>query len=286
MADAGFNGMRVLSLESRRAKEIAQLIINNGGIPTVAPSTREVPDANPEELKFAASLLQDEFAAVIFMTGVGTRALTQAVEPVCSRAQFVAALSRTKVVARGPKPIAVLRELGIPITLAVPEPNTWREILQVLDQSKKTVPLSGKKIAVQEHGAPSLELYEGLRERGAEVVPVHVYQWSLPEDTAPLREAVSALSRKEFDVAMFTSSVQIVHLFQIAEEMKLRDEVLTALNAAVVASIGPVTSETLREYGIGVDLEPTHPKMGFLVKEAAEQSEELRRRKNRGEGKR
>ncbi len=282
MANAGFNGMRVLALESRRSKEIGQLIVNNGGVPTVAPSTREVPESNPEELKFAASLLQDEFAVVIFMTGVGTRALAQAVEPICSRAQFVAALSRTKVVARGPKPVAALRELGVPVTLAVPEPNTWREILQVLDQNKGTVPLDAKKIAVQEHGEPSPELYAGLRERGAEVVAVHVYQWSLPEDTAPLREAVFALSRKEFDVAMFTASVQLIHLLQIAEGMGLRDDVLRGLNTAVIASIGPVTSETLREHGVGVDLEPTHPKMGFLVKESAEQSGELLRRKRGG----
>jgi uroporphyrinogen-III synthase len=281
LANSGFNGLRVLSLESRRSKEIAQLIINNGGQPMVTPSTREVPDSNAKELEFAASLLQDHFAAVIFMTGVGTRALTQAVEPVCSRAQFVAALSRTKVVARGPKPVAALRELGIAVTLAVPEPNTWREILLALDQNTEKVPLQGRKIAVQEHGVPSPELYAGLRERGADVTPVHVYHWSLPEDTGPLREAISAVTRNEIDVVMFTSSVQIIHLFQIAEEMKLREYLISALNRVVIASIGPVTSETLRENGISVDLEPTHPKMGFLVKETAEQSAELLRRKRK-----
>jgi uroporphyrinogen-III synthase len=279
VANSGFNGLRVLSLESRRSKEIAQLIINNGGQPMVAPSTREVPDSNAKELEFAANLLQDHFAAVIFMTGVGTRALTQAVEPVCSRAQFVAALSRTKVVARGPKPIAALRDLGVPVTLAVPEPNTWREILLALDQNAEKIPLQGRKIAVQEHGVPSAELYAGLRERGADVTPVHVYHWSLPEDTGPLREAISAVTRNEIDVVMFTSSVQIIHLLQIAEEMKQRAHLAGALNRVVIASIGPVTSETLRENGISVDLEPTHPKMGFLVKETAEQSAELLRRK-------
>jgi uroporphyrinogen-III synthase len=275
----GFNNLRVLSLESRRSKEMAQLIVNNGGQPTVAPSTREVPDSNEDELKFAASLLQDQFGAVIFMTGVGTRALLKAIEPICSPPQFSAALSRTNVVARGPKPIAVLRELGVPVTLAVPEPNTWREILQVLDQNKDRVPLQGKTIAVQEHGEPSPELYEGLRERGAEVVAVHVYQWSLPEDVAPLRDAVAGLARKEFDVTMFTSSVQLVHLLQIAEQMNLRNEALEGLKSSIIASIGPVTSETLRENGIAIDLEPSHPKMGFLVKEASEQSAGLLRRK-------
>src|SRR5277367_6370011 len=198
MPTASFAGLRVLSLESRRAREIAQLIINNGGQPTVAPSTREIAsESNPVELKFAASLLQDQFAMVIFLTGVGTRALVQAVEPVCSREQFVAALSRTIVVARGPKPVAVLRELGVPITLTVPEPNTWREILQVLDQNAKKIPLQGKRVAVQEHGVPSHELYAGLKVRGAEVFPVHVYQWALPEDTAPLREAILSLTENK-----------------------------------------------------------------------------------------
>ena len=282
MAPAGFDGLRVLSLESRRAREIAQLIMNNGGQPTVAPSTREVPaESTPVELQFAASLLQDQFQMVIFLTGVGTRALLQAVEPLCSREQFVAALRRTTVVARGPKPIAVLRELGVPIALTVPEPNTWREILQVLDQNIGKIPLEGRRIAVQEHGVPSHELYAGLQERGAEVFPVHVYQWALPEDTSPLREAIRSVTGNQIDVAMFTSSVQIHHLLQIAQEMNLGEELVRALNRSVIASIGPLTSETLRQHGIAVDLEPTHPKMGFLVKEAAEQSAGLLSRKNR-----
>lgn len=283
MPTVGFAGLRVLSLESRRAREIAQLIVNNGGRPVVAPSTREVPQGpNAEELSFAERLRRDEFAAVIFLTGVGTRHLAQAIESVCPRDQFVAALSRTKVVARGPKPVAVLREFGIPVALTVPEPNTWHEILKALDENRERVPVRGRQVAVQEYGVPSPELYAGLRERGAEVFPVPVYKWQPPEDTGPLREAISALSRGEIDVAIFTSSVQIHHLFQFTEEMKLTDQVLRGLRRAVVASIGPTTSETLRERGIPVDLEASHPKMGFLVKEAAEQSGDLLGRKKTG----
>lgn len=277
---ANFSGLRVLSLESRRGKEMAQLIVNNGGQPVIAPSTREVPAGpNDAELKFAADLRQNKFGAVIFLTGVGARTLAQAIEPVMPREQFVAALSRTHIVARGPKPTAVLREFGLPVTLAVPEPNTWKEILQALDGAADRIPLKGRLVAVQEHGVPSPELYAGLRQRGAEVFPVPVYTWQPPEDTAPLRDAIHSLSRGEIDVALFTSSVQIHHLFQFAEEMKLRDAVKAGLGRSVVASIGPTTSATLREFGIQVDLEPTHPRMGILVKEAAEQSSELRAKK-------
>jgi uroporphyrinogen-III synthase len=262
---------------------MAQLIANHGGRATVAPSTREVPSGpNAEESAFADGLAKNRFQMVIFMTGVGTRALAEAIEIACPRQQWVAALHRIVVVARGPKPVAVLRELGVPITLTVPEPNTWREILQTLDANADRIPLKGKRVAVQEHGVPSPELYAGLSQRGAEVFPVPVYKWAPPEDTEPLRGAIRALASNEFDVVMFTSSVQVHHLFRFADEMHLRESVLGGFGRAVVASIGPVTSETLREYGIAVDLEPSHPKMGFLVRETAEQSSRLLQHKIAG----
>jgi uroporphyrinogen-III synthase len=276
MSGEGFGNLRVLSLESRRSREMGSLLANHSGQATVVASTREIPAGpNAEESSFAQRLVRGEFHIVIFMTGVGTRALAQAIEPACPREKLVAALSQVTVVARGPKPVAALREFGVPIHLMVPEPNTWREILQALDHNAEAIPLKGALVAVQEHGVPSRELYAGLAERGAHVFPVPVYKWAPPEDTEPLRAAIRDLALGKFDVALFTSSVQVHHLFRFADEMGQHQEVAAGLRRAVVGSIGPVTSETLREYGITADLEPSHPKMGFLVKETAERSAEL-----------
>jgi uroporphyrinogen-III synthase len=276
----GFNGLRVLSFESRRAKEIAQLITNHGGQPMVAPSTREVPaGANEEIRRFLRELIEGRFDAVVLMTGVGSRALIETAETCYTRQELLAALARTPVIVRGPKPAAVMREFKVPIALTVPEPNTWREIVKALDAIPDTLPLSEKTIAVQEHGEPSPQLYEALRQRGADVFPVRVYRWELPEQTGPLMAAIQALIRGELDVVMFTSSVQFVHALRIAEELGLKDQLIRALNRSVVASIGPIASETLRKNAVSVDFEPSHPKMGFLVKEVAEQSSELIRRK-------
>src|SRR6202035_2860637 len=115
---------------------------------------------------------------------------------------FAEALRKLTVVARGPKPVAVLREWNVPVTVAVPEPNTWREMLAAIKDRPE------KRIAVQEYGRPSPELIEGLRKRGANVTSVPVYRWALPEDCGPLRQAVSRLAAGEFDVVMFTTSVQ------------------------------------------------------------------------------
>jgi uroporphyrinogen-III synthase len=283
---SGFAGLRVLALESRRAPELAKLIANYGGEPIVAPAMREVPlESNKEALAFAAALFAGEFDMVIFLTGVGARALLGVIETSYKRDEYVAALQRVQVIPRGPKPVAVLRELGVTPAITVPEPNTWRELLLALDEagaSREELRLRGARVAVQEYGVSNPELLSGLRERGASVTHVPIYQWALPENLAPLQMAVRALAEGEIDVVLFTTGVQVAHLFQIAAEMKLEEPMRRGLNRAIVASIGPTTSEELQRRRIRADLESSHPKMGFLVKEAAEQSEELLRRKRQG----
>jgi uroporphyrinogen-III synthase len=280
MATPTFQGLQVLALESRRATELAALISAFGGRPLVAPALREVPrESNTEALDFAAALMRGEFDVVVFLTGVGTRALVNVIERDYPRETFTAALARTKVVARGPKPLAVLRELQVPIWVAAPEPNTWRELLAAIDARAEERPLGGARIAVQEYGVSNTELLEEFRRRGALVTRVPVYRWALPEDVEPLKRAVTAISRGEVDVVIFTTSVQLVHLWQIVGEMRLETDVRRGLARSVIASIGPTTSEELRRHGLAADLEASHPKMGFLVREAAEQSGNLLRAK-------
>ena len=264
----GLAGVRVLSLESRRAAEMAKLIKNYGGQPIVAPSMREVPiESNTEALEFARRLAVGDFEAVIFLTGVGTRALARAVETVYPRENFIEYLKRVTIVARGPKSFSVLKEFGVPVAVNVPEPNTWRDLLDALDREKLSI--RGKGVAVQEYGEPNPELLAGLLDRGAKVTQVPVYKWALPEDTHALADAVRRISRREIDLALFTTSVQIVHLLKLAKQMNAERDLRNGLAEIMIGSIGPVTSEELRERGIHVDFEPEHPKMGYLVNEAA-----------------
>jgi uroporphyrinogen-III synthase len=282
-AKSGLAGLRVLSLESRRAVEMAKLIENYGGRAIVAPSMREVPlESNTEALEFARALAAGGFDMVIFLTGVGTRALTKVVETVYPLEKFVEALRGVATVARGPKPVAALKELGVPVLVAVPEPNTWRDLLHTLDEKHDVAPLAGRRVAVQEYGASNPELLAGLAERGAQVTRVPVYQWALPEDTAPLRAAVEAIARGEIDLALFTTSIQVEHLLKIAREMSREEELRRAFARILVGSIGPITSEELREQGFAADFEPSHPKMGILVNEAAQRVRELLDKKRAG----
>lgn len=260
----GFGGLRVLALESRRAAEMEQLIRKQGGEPFVAPSMREIPlTENAEAFAFADRLFAGGFDMAIFLTGVGTRQLNRVLAARYGEAAFAAALGRVAVVARGPKPTAALREMGITPQVIAPEPNTWRELLAATEGRPE------RRIAVQEYGRPNPELLDGLRSRGAEVTRVRVYQWDLPQDIEPLREAARRLSAGAFDVVLFTTAIQVAHLARVAREEGVEQAALENLRKCKVCSIGPTTTEALEEFGVHPSMEPSHPRMGFLVMEAA-----------------
>jgi uroporphyrinogen-III synthase len=273
-------GLRVCSFESRKGNEMRALAERQGVTVTIAPSMREVPlGDNPQAFAFAERLFGGTIDVVILLTGVGTRALVEVLDSKYSRDDFLAALQKCTIIVRGPKPAAVLREWKVRIDHLVPEPNTWRDLVALLDAG---VPVAGKRVAVQEYGQPNPELYEALEQRRAEVIRVPVYRWALPEDTRPLEAAVRATVADEFDVLMFTSAQQLRNVLTVAASAGVRGEWLSAAARCVIASIGPTSSETIREEGLSVDIEPEHPKMGHLVQAVARDALAVLRRKREG----
>jgi uroporphyrinogen-III synthase len=225
---------------------------------------REIPlDQHDEAFAFAARLLQGEFDCVILLTGVGTRLLWKTLLTRYPKQQLKSALQKVTIVVRGPKPSAAVRELGLIPAVQVPEPNTWRELLTVMRDRPES------RLALQEYGKSNPELTSGLRALNKEVTTVRIYAWDLPEDTGPLREAAARLIAGKFDVVLFTTSMQLVNLMRIAAEEGIDQQVREALQAVFVGSIGPTTTETLEDYSVHPNFEPSHPKMGLLVNEAA-----------------
>lgn len=273
----GFAGMRVIAFESRMAAETRALIERFGGRAMVAPAMAEAPlEDNQAAFEFAGRLLADGFEIVIFLTGVGVRELFRVLETRYRRAELIAALGRAVTVARGPKPVAAMRELGLEPTFTIPEPNTWREILAALGGPAE---LGGRRVAIQEYGAASRDLPEALAARGAAVTSVPVYRWTLPADREPLRAAIRAIVVGAADCALFTSSNQIANLMRLAADDGALAALRRGLERTVVGSIGPICSAELRARGVAVDLEPAHPKLGHLVKKAATRAPAMLARK-------
>ena len=265
-----FSGLTVAAFESRMAQEMKRLIERYGGKPCVAPSMREIPlEENPQALAFGEQLVSGHFDMVVLLTGVGTRSLIEVLQTRFSLDSVKKALQGTVLVARGPKPIGALKELGLRAHVEVPEPNTWRDLVQAIDEYKPEG-MRGLRVAVQEYGVSNPDLLEALRQRGGLVTQVPVYRWALPQDTGPLEETLKSILAGKVDVILITNAVQIDHIVKLLEKQKGIEQFKQSLSKMVIASIGQIASERLQRHGFPVDLEPSHSKMGILVKETSE----------------
>ncbi len=268
MNPAALDGVRIVAFEARRADEMAKLFARHGASLVSAPALREaqLPERGPTQA-LIDHFDRGDLGAVILLTGVGTRAMAAAAGDAAPR--LLDGLRRVPVVARGPKPLAALRELDVAGARPVPAPHTWREALAVLDGL--SLP-PGSLVAVQEYGAPPTALLDAIAARGLRALRVPVYRWALPEDVGPLHRAAAGLVAGALDVAVFTSAVQVAHLFRIAPDA---EALRAALNRIVVASIGPVCSEAIDGHGVRVTLEASPPKLGPLVALVADRAPAL-----------
>jgi uroporphyrinogen-III synthase len=271
------SGLRVLSLESRRAAEIENLIRKQDGEPFVAPSLRERPlEDHTDAFRLLDDLENGKFEMLVLMTGVGLSFWRDVIATHYPLERAVNALKNVKLLARGPKPSAVLRSLGISPDVTIPEPNTWREIVAALQTRTE------RKLAVQEYGRPNPDFIDALQRLGIHAETFALYRWELPDDTRKLQEAARKLAERSFDVALFTSSVQFDHLLFVAKELGCDEQVLSALREyTAIASIGPIMNANLEEHGLQADIVPQSPKMGTLVKAASDESSTAIARKRR-----
>lgn len=255
-------GKRIAVLEARLGKQLAELVTQRGGLPFHAPALAELPDLDPARIAALVQAMEQRLPKLaVFQTGVGTRALFGATDGLGITPRFLALLEKTLVVVRGPKPTGALRARRVRIDREAADPFTTREVLAAIED----VDLKGARVIVQRYGTVNTELDHALESRGAEVVEIPTYRWSLPSDTKPLAELIGALERREMDAAVFTNAEQVRNLFLVAHGIGKTAVLRDGLNATLVASIGPVASAALREAQVEIGVEASPPKLGALL---------------------
>lgn len=252
----------VAILETRTGAHLAELIARRGGIPMLAPALREVPDFDAQAMRSLLTGWRAEpFKICIFQTGVGTKALFSAADAVGLSTDLKDLLAASRIVVRGPKPAGELNSRGIRIDIRAATPFTTETVLAALADE----PLAGASILVQRYGEKNRALSAGLEARGASVQEIASYRWALPEDTQPLSRLLDELSLGRVDAVVFTSAVQMHNLYSIAKQAGSAAELANNLNRSIVASIGPVCSRALRDYGVAPAFEANPPKLGPLI---------------------
>jgi uroporphyrinogen-III synthase len=256
-------GKRIALLEARMSGELSAMVERLGGTPYSVPAVRETPLEQPEETaRFIDALCAGRFDVVVFMTGVGATALLRESEKLGRLDAALAALRKALTVCRGPKPVAVLRRHDVQVNATAAEPHTTTELLQSLE----AIGVTGRRLAFVHYGERNETAAGALRERGASLDEICLYEWRLPDDTAPLEQLVDELIEGKVDAIAVTSQIQIRHVFQIADKLGRKDALIDALGRkVVVAAVGPVCASALRAYGVVPHVQPSHPKMGPML---------------------
>jgi len=252
----------VAILESRAGAHLAELVARRGGLPMLAPALEEVPDLDPAAvLALIEQWRIQPFKICIFQTGVGTRALFSATDAADLTKELKDLLAASLVVVRGPKPIGELNARGIRIDIRAASPFTSETVLAAISE----IEVKNCSVLIQRYGAANQALTAALEARGAAVQEIATYRWALPTNTQPLVDLLAALAERRVDAVVFTSAVQMQHLYTVAQQSGAAGQLADQLNHCIVASIGPVCSRTLREYGVPPTLEASPPKLGPLM---------------------
>jgi uroporphyrinogen-III synthase len=258
------DGPVVAHFESRRGAEMESLIRRHGGEPWSAPALSEEPiPVGPAERGIIDRMVSANFDIVVLLTGAGTRRLFDEAATIARLTEIRSAFARRIVVARGPKPLFVLRQHGLTATHVAPEPNTTTELLQTLSG----IAVAGQRVLIVGAGERFAEPTASLRARAALPVELQLYRWTLTAaDAARLEQTMFALLGGRIDAALFTTQVQVRHLFDVAARTDHPARLINALRDDVlVGAVGPTTADALRTHGIEPGVVPAHPKMGHLV---------------------
>jgi uroporphyrinogen-III synthase len=266
---ASLAGKTIAYVEARMLSQMGALIERHGGTPYPAPVLQEVHLGDtPEVIELVDDICAGRVQVMVFQTGVGSQALFDSAASLGKEPELLEALAGLTVIARSPKPAAVLRRHKVRIDHMPPEPFTSADVIATIEELE----LTGKRVAVQAYGGPNNLLTRTLKERGAIVNEVSLYTWGLPEDVTPVLAMIDDLEKGNIDALAFTSQPQVGNLLEIAAQAGKEELLRNVLDrgTVVVASVGPVCTKRMLETGFRVDVEPDHPHMGNLVLALAE----------------
>jgi uroporphyrinogen-III synthase len=245
--------------EGRQLEDLAQMLEKEGAVVLRCPLVAILDPADDgPALAWLQELVANRFHMVVLFTGEGLRRLVACADRHGLREPVIAALGRTRLLTRGPKPIRALKEVGLTPALIAPAPTTEGVIAALKSES-----LQGQTVAVQLYSASNLPLTSFLTGAGASVRPVQPYVYAPAADTDRVAGLLEQMDQGTVDVIVFTSSPQVDRLFEVARERGHHDLLMRGLGKTRIAAVGPIVAENLHQHALRVEI---CPEQGFVMK--------------------
>lgn len=260
-------GFTVGVTAARRREELTSLLTRRGATVIEAPAVKIVPLADDTALWHATqACLAAPLDYVVASTGIGFRSWLEAADGWGVRADLRERIGKARLFARGPKAVGAMRSVGLADMWSPPSESSADVLAKLLAE-----PLDGRRVVVQEHGAPMPDFVSALRKAGAEVIEVEVYRWVRPDDVAPLRKLAQAIASASIDAVTFTSAPAVLTLLEVAADCGHLDAMLAGLRGPVSAAcVGPICAGPLSDRGVTCVI-PERSRLGALVRVLTDQ---------------
>ena len=249
------NGYRILILETREEAQFSRLLAEQGANVLQCPmfTIHDAPDPAPVEAwirRFAEKPCDD----LVLMTGEGLRRLMKVVRRIGVEQDFIAALTKARKFARGPKPGRALREIGLEPRMTTEKP-TSEGIVEMLTP----IDLKGHRVGLQLYPDKDHSVLIGaIRAQGAAVDTVLPYVYDAQAADANIVTAIDEMAEGRIDAIALTSSGQLRRLMEVAQAHRCEARLREGLGRTPIASVGPVVSEELKSHGLHADIAPAN----------------------------
>jgi len=229
-----------------------KLIRKFGGKPYIAPTIELKPYQNKKEiLKTLNRVFDTQIDYLIFKSVNAVSFFISCLHSLQQKENFLKKLNNTCIIAIGPKTRAELKNNGIETTL-VPQKFSSEGIIESLKEHN----LLGKNVIIPSPKNNRNRLTKKLRDFGAKVLTIPIYESTLPKDPSKVFTLIKDLIKRKIDIITFTSSDSALNLIKVASKHKLDVKVKDALNECLIVVIGPITQKTLENLGIKADIIP------------------------------
>jgi len=237
-----------------QSEEAGKLITEKGGVPYFIPAIEIKGLSNFEPVKkFITEMMELQIDYVIFMSTNGVKHLFSIAEELGLTNQLKEGLAGTFVIAVGPRTAEELdREYKVHVSL-VPTKYSSEGLIECFEEGE----VFGKKIRIPRTSNATPTLSDKLREMGAEVEEIYVYESGLPVNEKMKEKFFEDLTSGKIDAVIFGSGLSAKNIFKMLSEKAPMKRLLEIVNSKVTTvAIGPTTAEALKELGVKVDVVP------------------------------
>lgn len=246
-------GRRIMVTRAReQASDLADMLAQRGAEVLEFPSLAIQALSDYSAVDEAIAQL-DSYAWLIFTSVNGVRFFWERLEKAGRDSR---ALSGVKVAAIGPATGGALEKRGIKPNL-LPSSYVAEKVAEAILQEEGG-DMAGLRVLLPRAAEARMVLPETLEQAGAQVDIVPVYEARPVKANA--EHILAQLSSGELDCISFASSSTVRNFLSIVPA-----EFLQGKKAPVLASIGPITSATLRENGLEVSIEAEQYTIPALV---------------------